>query len=44
MTVQERCWESDHCPSMLMLDLQAETLACAQAPGGQDEMAEAKLR
>ena len=33
MIVQGRCLESDHCPLMLMLDLQAENLACVQVTG-----------
>jgi len=44
MIVQERCLESDHCPLMLMLDLQAENLACVQATDAQDEMAQVKIK
>ena len=44
MIVQERCLESDHCRLMLMLDLQAEHLACVQATGAQDGMAQAKKK
>ena len=46
LTVQEHCLESDHCPLMLMPDLQAQNLACAQATacGAQDEMALVKIQ
>ena len=42
--VHERCLESNHCPLVLMLDLQAENLACVQTTGAQDEMAQIEIQ